>query len=87
MLAMFGGLTGIGTLLGFAAYLTAINDLGAAKASLLASVETVSATAFAALWLRTPFAPMDFVGFALIMATVFLLARFDAPKPAREAAA
>ena len=87
MLAMFGGLAGIGTLLGFAAYLTAINDLGAAKASLLASVETVSATAFAALWLRTPFAPMDFVGFALIMATVFLLARFDAPKPAREAAA
>ncbi|MDO4443825.1 MAG: DMT family transporter [Slackia sp.] len=77
MLAMYGGLTGIGTLLGFAAYLTAINDIGAAKASLLASVETVSATACAALWLHTPFAPMDFAGFALIMATVFLLARFD----------
>ena len=86
-LAMFGGLTGIGTLLGFAAYLTAINDIGAAKASLIASVETVSATTFAALWLRTPFAPMDFVGFALIMATVFLLARFDAPVRNREAAA
>ena len=75
LLAMYGGLTGIGTLLGFAAYLTAINDIGAAKASLLASVETVSATACAALWLHTAFAPMDFAGFALIMATVFLLAR------------
>lgn len=84
---MFGGLTGIGTLLGFTAYLTAINDIGAAKASLIASVETVSATAFAALWLHTPFAFVDFVGFALIMATVFLLARFDGPDPKRETAA
>lgn len=87
LLAMFGGLTGIGTLLGFTAYLTAINDIGAAKASLIASVETVSATAFAALWLHTPFAFVDFVRFALIMATVFLLARFDGPDPKRETAA
>lgn len=87
MLAMYGGLTGIGTLLGFTAYLTAINDIGAAKASLIASVETVSATAFAAIWLRTPFAVMDFVGFALIMATVFLLARFERPKSHGENAA
>lgn len=75
--AMYGGLTAVGTLLGFTAYLTAINDIGAAKASLIASVETVSATAFAAIWLHTSFAPLDFVGFALIMATVFLLARLD----------
>ena len=75
LLAMYGGLTGVGTLLGFTAYLAAINRIGAAKASLVASVETVSATAFAALWLHTAFAPMDFLGFAFIMATVFLLAR------------
>lgn len=72
---MYGGLTGVGTLVGFAAYLTAINDVGAARASLLASVETVSATLCALLWLRTEFAAMDMIGFVLIMATVFLLAK------------
>lgn len=75
LLAMYGGLTGIGTLIGFAAYLTAINDIGAARASLLASVETVSATLCALLWLHTEFAAMDLLGFALIMATVFILAK------------
>lgn len=75
LLAMYGGLTGVGTLVGFAAYLTAINDIGAARASLLASVETVSATLCALLWLRTEFAAMDMIGFVLIMATVFLLAK------------
>lgn len=74
-LAMFGGLTLVGTVLGFSAYLTAVKDIGPAKASLLASVETVSATVFAAAWLHTAFAPMDLLGFALIMATVFLLAK------------
>ena len=75
LLAMYGGLTGVGTLVGFAAYLTAINDIGAARASLLASVETVSATLCALLWLRTEFVAMDMIGFVLIMATVFLLAK------------
>lgn len=81
LLAMYGGLTGIGTLVGFAAYLTAINDIGAARASLLASVETVSATLCAFFWLHTEFVAMDLLGFALIMATVFLLAKKDALRP------
>lgn len=42
---------------------------------------SVPATAYAVFWLHTSFAPMDFVGFALIMATVFLLARFDMQEP------
>lgn len=83
LLAMYGGLTLLGTLLGFTAYLTAINDIGAAKASLIASVETVSATAFAAFWLHTSFALMDLIGFVLIMATVFLLARTKDEEPAQ----
>ena len=57
-------------------YLQAVKDIGAAKASLIASVETVSATAFAVLWLGTAFEAMDFVGFVFIMSTVFLLANF-----------
>lgn len=70
------GLTLVGTAIGFSAYLQAVNDIGAARASLLASVETISATAFAVLWLGTSFEPIDFVGFAFIMVTVFLLANF-----------
>ena len=77
LLAMYGGLTGVGTLVGFAAYLTAINDIGAPRASLLASVETVSATLCAFFWLHTECAVMDVIGFVLIMATVFLLAKKD----------
>lgn len=78
VLAMFGGLTLVGTVLGFTAYLTSVSVIGPAKASLLASVETVSATVCAAAWLRTAFAPLDLLGFALIMATVFLLAKKEA---------
>lgn len=83
--SLLGGLTFVGTIVGFTAYLTAVNYLGAAKASLIASVETVSATACAVLWLGTSFAPMDLFGFVLIMATVFLLAKKDALQGGSEA--
>ena len=62
-----------GTVLAFAFYLQSVTDIGAAKASLIASVETVSATAFAVLWLGTVFTAMDLIGFVFIMATVFIL--------------
>lgn len=41
----------------------------------MASIETVSATAFAVLWLGTSFVWIDIVGFLLIVATVFILAK------------
>lgn len=75
LLAFFGGFILIGTIVGFSAYLRAVKEIGAAKASLLASVETVSATVCAAVWLGTPFAALDLLGFAFIMATVFILAK------------
>ena len=75
LFVLFGGLVFIGSVIGFSAYLQGVADIGAAKASLIASVETVSATAFAVLWLGTQFTPIDFVGFIFIMATVFLLAK------------
>lgn len=75
LLAMFGGVTLIGAVLGFTAYLHGVSLIGAAKASLLGSVETVSATLFAVLWLGTAFSGMDAVGFAFIVATVFLLTK------------
>ena len=78
------GLVLFGTAFGFTAYLQAVKDIGAAKASLIASVETVSATAFAVLWLGTAFEPMDFVGFIFIMSTVLLLANCEGEKAARK---
>ena len=74
-LVMFVGLVFFGTILGFSFYFQAVSDIGAAKTSLIASIETVSATLFAVLWLGTSFSWIDIVGFIFIMATVFLLAK------------
>lgn len=74
-LALLGGLVLIGTVVGYTFYLQGVNMIGASKASLIASIETVSATLFAVVWLGTAFSWIDIVGFAFIMATVFLLAK------------
>lgn len=74
-LALVGGLVLVGTAVGYTFYLQGVNMIGASKASLIASVETVSATLFAVVWLGTAFSWIDIVGFAFIMATVFLLAK------------
>ena len=63
----------IGTVLAFTAYLKSVADLGGVKAGLLASVETLAAPLFAALWLDTRFVAADFVGFFCILAMVVLL--------------
>lgn len=80
---LFGGLVFLGTIVGFSLYFQAVKELGAAKASLIASVETVSATVFAVLWLGTAFSWIDIVGFICIMATVFVLAKPTAPPKRR----
>ena len=69
------GIIIIGTLVAYTLYMQGVQDIGAVKASMLASVEPVSATLFSALWLGTSFVFMDFIGFLLIMSTVFLLAK------------
>ncbi len=74
-LALLGGLVLVGTVIGYTFYLQGVKLVGAPKASLLSSIETVSATLFAVIWLGTTFAWIDIVGFAFIMATVFLLAK------------
>lgn len=72
---LFVGLVFFGTVVGFSLFFQAVKDIGAAKSGLMASIETVSATAFAVLWLGTSFAWIDIVGFVFIMATVFILAK------------
>ena len=75
-LPMFFVLTAIiiiGTVIAFTLYLQGVNLLGPVKASMIASVEPVSATCFSAIFLGTTFQAMDLVGFACILITVFLL--------------
>lgn len=69
------GMVVLGTLLAYPMYLQGVNDLGPVKASMLASVEPVSAAVISAVWLDSEFVAFDFVGFACIIATVFLLAK------------
>lgn len=74
-IVLFVGLVFFGTVVGFSCFFQSVNDIGAAKAGLMASIETVSATAFAVLWLGTTFVWVDIVGFVFIVATVFILAK------------
>ncbi len=85
-LVLFVGLVFFGTIVGFSLFFQAVKDIGAAKAGLISSIETVSATLFAVLWLGTSFAWIDIVGFAFIMSTVFVLAKHpgDGDLPAAE---
>ncbi|WP_419870793.1 EamA family transporter [Chryseobacterium sp. CT-SW4] len=64
-----------GTLMAFYAYLTAVQIIGGQKSSLLASMEPLSATVLAVLWLNVPFTAIDWLGSLLIVSTVFLLSR------------
>ena len=64
----------IGTALAFTLYLQGVKEIGPVRASMIASIEPVSAAVFAFAWLRTPFAAMDLLGFAMIITTIFLLA-------------
>ena len=71
----FLGLVVLGTALTFSIYLKGLSLIGPVKASMLASVEPVSAAAFMIVWLGVPFHYMDLLGFVCILATVFLLTR------------
>jgi len=70
-----GGMVFLGTVAAYPMYLQGVNDLGPVKASMLASIEPVSAAVISAVWLGSEFVWIDFVGFACIIATVFLLAK------------
>lgn len=78
-----GGMVFLGTVAAYPMYLQGVNDLGPVKASMLASIEPVSAAVISALWLGSEFVWIDFVGFACIIATVFLLAKPDPQTDAR----
>ncbi|MCD8223010.1 MAG: DMT family transporter [Clostridiales bacterium] len=63
-----------GTVTAFTAYLEGVRCVGPKKGSLFASIEPVSATFFSVIWMKASFVWIDFVGFACVLSTIFLLA-------------
>lgn len=70
----------LGTMVAFTLYMTGVQMIGPSKASLYACVEPIAATLLSALWLKVPFEAIDLVGFALIIATILILAVQDMKK-------
>lgn len=63
-----------GTMAGFSLYMHSVKLIGSVKASLFACVEPVAATILTAVWMKVAFAPIDLLGFVMIIATIFILA-------------
>ncbi|MCI8348792.1 MAG: EamA family transporter [Firmicutes bacterium] len=78
-IAAFAGIVIFGTVLTFTLYLKGITMVGPVTASMLASVEPVSAAAFMIVWLKVPFHYMDLIGFSCILITIFLLTKKERP--------
>lgn len=73
----FLGIIIFGTVIPFTLYLKGVHLCGAVKASMLASIEPVSATVIMVLWLKSPFMLIDLIGFMCIFVTIFLLTKKD----------
>ncbi len=72
LLAMFV-IVAVGSVAAFWLYAVSVKLIGPARASLFSTSEPVSATVLSALFLGTSFMAVDLVGFAMILAIVFLL--------------
>lgn len=74
--SLIGALAGIvifGTVLAYTFYLEGIHLIGATKASVISSIEPVSATVISAVWLGTDFSGSDIIGFIMIISTIFII--------------
>lgn len=63
-----------GTFGSYALYMQGVHDAGSMRASLLGTIEPITATITTVLMLGTTFSPADLVGFAMILAMVYLTA-------------
>ena len=82
-LSLIGALSGIiifGTVIAYTFYLEGIRLIGATKASIVSSIEPVSATVISALWLGTDFSGADIIGFIMIISTIFIISFHSAKK-------
>lgn len=64
----------VGTFGAYALYLQGVKDAGSMRASLLGTIEPVTATVATVVWLGTPFTPAEVIGFALIIVMVYFTA-------------
>ena len=62
----------VGSFLAYMLYMQGVKEIGSVKASLIGTVEPVSATITSAIMLGTVFLPTDIIGFAMIIVMVFL---------------
>lgn len=76
VLAM-AGIVIFGTVIAYTLYLDSIALVGAGKASVLSSVEPVSATIISAAWLGTGFGKADIAGMILIISTILIISFSD----------
>lgn len=72
--AVLAGCVVVGTFGAYALYLQGVHDAGSMRASLLGTIEPVTATVATVAWLGTSFSPAEIVGFGLIIAMVYLTA-------------
>ena len=63
-----------GTVIAYAFYLEGIRIIGATRASIVSSIEPVSAAVISAVWLKSEFSATDIVGMAMIISTIFIIA-------------
>lgn len=73
----------LGTAAAYTLYMQGVTDIGPVRASMLASVEPLSATLFSVFWLKSKLLLPDLLGFAFIITAVLLLAR---PKKEKQTA-
>lgn len=74
--SLIGAMAGIilfGTVIAYSFYLEGIHLIGATKASIISSIEPVSATVISAVWLGTEFTRADIIGFVMIISTIFII--------------
>ena len=64
-----------GTIIAFGCYLGSIKYISPTETSLLGSIEPLSAIILSMVFLNASFAPLDYLGTALILGTVFVLAK------------
>lgn len=83
LLAAFAAVILLGTICAFSLYMQGVKLIGPSRASLYACVEPIAAAVLSAVWLGVPFAPMDLLGFALIIATILMLGFADLKKGKR----
>ena len=73
----FAGIILIGTVFAYTAFLKGASMIGPVKSSLLASIEPISAVFFAFMIMGDIFYPIDFVGMAMILLAVTIIALKD----------